>query len=111
MSLRGCRKKLPKLPNYDLVCPHCGKPVVYQFGKLEAIKQSLSAEEREKLEQQILDADNAVSKAERELNAAKHDFILADSDLQAIKKAKEELLQQNGGGYRCPMPPEIMPTL
>lgn len=93
---RAAREKLPKLPNYDLVCPHCGKPVVYQFGKLEAIKQSLSAEEREKLEQQILDADNAVSKAERELNAAKHDFILADSDLQAIKKAKEELEAKQG---------------
>lgn len=93
---RAAREKLPKLPNYDLVCPHCGKPVVYQFGKLEAIKQSLSAEEREKLEQQILDADNAVSKAERELNAAKHDFILADSDLQAIKKAKEELESKHG---------------
>ena len=93
---RAAREKLPKLPNYDLVCPHCGKPVVYQFGKLEAIKQSLSAEEREKLEQQILDADNAVSKAERELNAAKHDFILADSDLRAIKKAKEELEAKQG---------------
>lgn len=93
---RAAREKLPKLPNYDLVCPHCGKPVVYQFGKLEAVKQSLSAEEREKLEQQILDADNAVSKAERELNAAKHDFILADSDLQAIKKAKEELEAKQG---------------
>ena len=93
---RAAREKLPKLPNYDLVCPHCGKPVVYQFGKLEAIKQSLSAEEREKLEQHILDADNAVSKAERELNAAKHDFILADSDLQAIKKAKEELEAKQG---------------
>lgn len=93
---RAAREKLPKLPNYDLVCPHCGKPVVYQFGKLEAVKQSLSAEEREKLEQQILDADNAVSKAERELNAAKHDFILADSDLQAIKKAKEELESKHG---------------
>lgn len=93
---RAAREKLPKLPNYDLVCPHCGKPVVYQFGKLEAIKQSLSAEEREKLEQQILDADNAVSKGERELNAAKHDFILADSDLQAIKKAKEELEAKQG---------------
>lgn len=93
---RAAREKLPKLPNYDLICPHCGKPVVYQFGKLEAIKQSLSAEEREKLEQQILDADNAVSKAERELNAAKHDFILADSDLQAIKKAKEELEAKQG---------------
>ena len=92
----AAREKLPKLPNYDLVCPHCGKPVVYQFGKLEAIKQSLSAEEREKLEQQILDADNAVSKAERELNAAKHDFILADSDLQAIKKAKDELESKHG---------------
>lgn len=93
---RAAREKLPKLPNYDLVCPHCGKPVVYQFGKLEAIKQSLSAEEREKLEQHILDADNAVSKAERELNAAKHDFILADSDLQAIKKAKDELEAKQG---------------
>lgn len=93
---RAAREKLPKLPNYDLVCPHCGKPVVYQFGKLEAVKQSLSAEEREKLEQQILDADNAVSKAERELNAAKHDFILADSDLQAIKKAKDELEAKQG---------------
>lgn len=93
---RAAREKLPKLPNYDLVCPHCGKPVVYQFGKLEAVKQSLSAEEREKLEQQILDADNAVSKAERELNAAKHDFILADSALQAIKKAKDELEAKQG---------------
>lgn len=93
---RAAREKLPKLPNYDLVCPHCGKPVVYQFGKLEAVKQSLSAEEREKLEQQILDADNAVSKAERELNAAKHDFILVDSDLQAIKKAKDELEAKQG---------------
>lgn len=93
---RAAREKLPKLPNYDLVCPHCGKPVVYQFGKLEAIKQSLSAEEREKLEQQILDADNAVSKAERELNAAKHDFILVDSALQAIKKAKDELEAKQG---------------
>lgn len=93
---RAAREKLPKLPNYDLVCPHCGKPVVYQFGKLEAVKQSLSAEEREKLEQQILDADNAVSKAERELNTAKHDFILADSDLQAIKKAKDELEAKQG---------------
>lgn len=93
---RAAREKLPKLPNYDLVCPHCGKPVVYQFGKLEAVKQSLSIEEREKLEQQILDADNAVSKAERELNAAKHDFILVDSDLQAIKKAKDELEAKQG---------------
>lgn len=93
---RAAREKLPKLPNYDLVCPHCGKPVVYQFGKLEAVKQSLSAEEREKLEQQILDADNAVSKAERELNAAKHEFILSDSALQAIKKAKDELEAKQG---------------
>ena len=93
---RAAREKLPKLPNYDLVCPHCGKPVVYQFGKLEAVKQSLSAEEREKLEQQILDAENAVSKAERELNTAKHDFILVDSALQAIKKAKDELEAKQG---------------
>lgn len=93
---RAAREKLPKLPNYDLVCPHCGKPVVYQFGKLEAVKQSLSAEEREKLEQQILDAGNAVSKAERELNAAKHEFILSDSALQAIKKAKDELEAKQG---------------
>ncbi len=93
---RAVREKLPKLPNYDLVCPHCGKPVVYQFGKLEAIKQSLSVEEREKLEQQILDADNAVCKAERELNAAKHNFVLVDSTLQAAKKAKEELENKRG---------------
>lgn len=93
---RAAREKLPKLPNYDLVCPHCGKPVVYQFGKLEAVKQSLSTEEREKLEQQILDADNAVSKAERELNTAKQNFILLDSALQAIKKAKDELEAKQG---------------
>lgn len=93
---RAAREKLPKLPNYDLVCPHCGKPVVYQFGKLEAVKQSLSIEEREKLEQQILDADNAVSKAERELNTAKQNFILLDSALQAIKKAKDELEAKQG---------------
>lgn len=93
---RAAREKLPKLPNYDLVCPHCGKPVVYQFGKLEAVKQSLSIDEREKLEQQILDADNAVSKAERELNTAKQNFILLDSALQAIKKAKDELEAKQG---------------
>lgn len=93
---RNAREKLPALPKYDLICPHCGKPVVYQFGKLEAVKQTLSIEDREKLEQQILDADNAVSKAERELNAAKHNFILVDSALQAIKKAKAEFDAKQG---------------
>lgn len=93
---RNTREKLPALPKYDLICPHCGKPVVYQFGKLEAVKQTLSIEDREKLEQQILDADNAVNKAERELNAAKHNFILVDSALQAIKKAKAEFDAKQG---------------
>lgn len=93
---KAAREKLPALPKYDLICPHCGKPVVYQFGRLEAVKQTLSIEEREKLEQQILDTDNAVSKAERELNTAKHDFILVDSALQAIKKAKAELEAKQG---------------
>ena len=37
--------------------------------------------------------------------------LYALEDPELLKKAKEELLQQNGGGYRCPMPPEIMPTL
>ena len=95
-AAREARDKLPALPKYDLMCPHCGKPVAYQFGKLEAVKQTISAEEREKLEQQILDADNAVSKAEREHNAAKKDFILVDSSLQAIKKAKAELETKQG---------------
>lgn len=90
------REKLPALPKYDLVCPHCGKPVAYQFGKLEAVRQTLAPEEREKLEQQILDADNAVSKAERELNAAKKDFILFDSSLKSIKNAADELEKKQG---------------
>lgn len=93
---RAAREKLPALPKYDLVCPHCGKPVAYQFGKLEAVKQTLDADEREKLEQQILDADNAVSKAERELNAAKKDFILLDTSLQTIKKSAAELESKQG---------------
>ena len=95
-SAREARNKLPALPKYDLICPYCGKPVAYQFGKLEAVKQTISADEREKLEQQILDADNAVSKAEREHSAAKKDFILVDSALLAIKKAKAELEAKQG---------------
>lgn len=70
------RKKLPDLPKYDLVCPHCGNPVAYQFGKLETVNQTLSSEDREALEQKILDADNAISKATRELSKLQHNRSL-----------------------------------
>lgn len=93
---RTAREKLPALPKYDLICPHCGNPVAYQFGKLEAVKQTLSPEDRENLEQKILDADNAVSKAERELAVAKKDFILFDSSLKASKDAAVELEKKQG---------------
>lgn len=37
--------------------------------------------------------------------------IYAMEDEELLKRAKEELLKKNGGGYKCPMPKEIMPTL
>lgn len=90
----AAKKKLPELPKYDLVCPHCGKPVAYQFGKLEAIKQTLSAEERDALDQKILDADNAVSKAMRESGHANTQKALAAENLQKAEKAAAEYEQK-----------------
>lgn len=90
----AAKKKLPELPKYDLVCPHCGKPVAYQFGKLEAIKQTLSAEERDALDQKILDADNAVSKALRESGHANTQKALAVENLQKAEKAAAEYEQK-----------------
>lgn len=90
----AAKKKLPELPKYDLVCPHCGKPVAYQFGKLEAIKQTLSAEERDALDQKILDADNAVSKALRESGHANTQKALAAENLQKAEKAAAEYEQK-----------------
>ena len=37
--------------------------------------------------------------------------IYAMEDEELLKQAKAELLKKNGGGYKCPMPKEIMPTL
>ena len=90
----AAKKKLPALPKYDLVCPHCGKPVAYQFGKLEAIKQTLSTEERDALDQKILDADNAVSKAMRESGHANTQKALAAENLQKAEKAAAEYEQK-----------------
>ncbi len=84
------RKSLPELPKYDLVCPHCGKPVAYQFGKIEAISQTLSAEEREALDQKVLDADNAVSKARRE----KENLANKLGSVRATKENAEAALQK-----------------
>ena len=90
----AAKKKLPVLPKYDLVCPHCGKPVAYQFGKLEVIKQTLSTEERDALDQKILDADNAVSKAMRESGHANTQKALAAENLQKAEKAAAEYEQK-----------------
>lgn len=90
----AAKKKLPELPKYDLVCPHCGKPVAYQFGKLEAIKQTLSVEERDALDQKILDADNAVSKTLRESGHANTQKALAAENLQKAEKAAAEYEQK-----------------
>jgi hypothetical protein len=84
------RKKLPELPCYDLVCPHCGEPVVYENGKLVGIKQIISDEERTEMEQKILDADNAVSKAMREFVTAKSGVVLAEQKVKAAEHASAE---------------------
>ena len=90
----AARKKLPALPKYDLVCPHCGKPVVYEGGKLVEVKQTLSPEEREALDQKVLDANNAVSKAVRESGHANTQKALAAENLQKAEKAAAEYEQK-----------------
>jgi len=91
-NAQDARKKLPELPRYDLVCPHCGKPVAYENGKLVEVKQTISDEERAEMEQKILDADNAVSKATRELSTAKTEVALAEQKVKEAEKASEEYL-------------------
>ncbi|MBQ8465746.1 MAG: hypothetical protein IJ545_07045 [Alphaproteobacteria bacterium] len=88
------KAKLPELPKYDLICPHCGKPVAYQFGKLEAVKQTLSGEERDALDQKILDASNAVSKALRESGHANTQKALAEANLKKAEQAAAEYAQK-----------------
>lgn len=89
-NAENARKALPDMPNYDLKCPHCGKPLVYQFGKLEEIKQTISDAERAELEQKILDADNAVSKARRELASAQKELVLLQRESsEAVAAGKE----------------------
>lgn len=93
---RLAREKLPKMPNYDLVCPCCGKPLVYEFGKLSEIKQTLSADDRAALEQQILDADNALSRTLREVEAANRQFALCQSAFSTASAAAKRLAEKQG---------------
>ena len=37
--------------------------------------------------------------------------VYAMEDPELLAKAKEELLVKNGGGYKCPLPKGIKPTL
>lgn len=95
------RKKLPELPKYDLVCPHCGKPVAYQFGKLETVNQTLSLEDREALEQKILDADNAISKATRELSAAQHNRSISQENKKNAELAASKYNEKKDLNISC----------
>ncbi len=36
-------------------------------------------------------------------------YAMEDADL--LKEAREYLLKSNGGGYKCPMPADLKPTL
>lgn len=92
---RSALAKLPELPKYDMVCPHCGKPVVYQGGRLVAVEQKLSDEERDALEQKRLDASNAVSKAERELSAKRSSYDASVSQLKTAERAEADYAEKS----------------
>lgn len=95
------KRRLPELPKYDLVCPHCKKPVTYQFGKLEAINQTLSVEEREAIEQKLLDANNAVLKALRESGHANSQVVFAKDNLKRAQHAASEYEKKKNFTVSC----------
>ena len=37
--------------------------------------------------------------------------VMAVSDPELLKKAKEELIKSTGGKYECPIPADVKPTL
>lgn len=83
--------KIPNIPTTGLPCPHCGKSILLDRGRLVSAETGISDEQKSKIEQARLDANNEHSFQVKRVSELRTSYVTVQASLKASQKAKADL--------------------
>lgn len=90
--------KIPLIPEDGITCPHCGKRVLMQGGKLISAELKLTETQKNTIKQQRLAANNALSDASMGVLNVRKNLSRLETELQQANQAKARLSEKTAGG-------------
>lgn len=89
--------KIPTLPELGIPCPHCGKRISMQAGKLVSAELKLTEAQINTIKQQRLTANNALSNASVNVINVRNTLNHLNAELEAANGAKARLAEKVSG--------------